>query len=112
MFYSSILFLSIAVFFGIALLAYVLGSKQTPKSLALAHGGAAFVGLVLAIVYALKGPPGAVQAAVLLAIAAAGGFFMFVRDLLGRSVPKWLAVTHGVLALGGLGFLLYSGLAV
>jgi hypothetical protein len=47
-----------------------------------------------------------VESAVLFVIAALGGFIMMARDVTGKSIPKWLAVVHGLLAVTGFVLLL------
>jgi len=48
-----------------------------------------------------------VESLVLFVLAASGGFLMGFRDLLGKKVPKWLALGHGFLAITGFVFLLF-----
>jgi hypothetical protein len=43
---------------------------------------------------------------VLFIIAATGGFIVFVRDIINKPVPKWLAIVHGLIAVTGFIFLL------
>lgn len=67
----------------------------------IAHGLFVVTGLVLLLLYTFKGRPGPMESAVLFVIAALGGIILAARDLTGRSVPKWLAVVHGLIAVSG-----------
>ena len=75
------------------------------------HGLFAVAGLVLLLYYVFNNEPGPVESAVLFAIAAAGGLIVAFRDITGKSIPKWLAVVHGLLAVGGFIFLLIFAFA-
>ena len=106
MIYTSVAFFALAAVMGMILLSFVLRGKETPKAVVFTHGPLAVIGLVLLIIYTVKQPPGPVEAIVLFIIAAAGGIIMVWRDLTRRSVPKWLAILHGLLAVSGFVFLL------
>jgi RsiW-degrading membrane proteinase PrsW (M82 family) len=106
MLYTAIGFFSLAAIFGLILLPYILRDKETPKSLALLHGLLAATALVLTIYYTVKHRPGPVESAVLFTIAALGGLVVFGRDITNKSIPKWLAVIHGLIAITGFVFLL------
>lgn len=91
---------------GMYLLALVLQKKETPKSVALIHGLFVAAALVLLIIYNVEHGPGLVESIVLFVVAALGGFVLFMRDLTGKAIPKWLAVGHGLTAVAGFIFLL------
>ena len=91
---------------GMYLLSLVLQKKETHKSIAMLHGIFVAVALVLLIAYACRQGPGLMEAIVLFIMAALGGIVLIFRDLTGRSLPRWLAVTHGLLAVAGFIFLL------
>jgi hypothetical protein len=91
---------------GMYLLALVIQKKETPKSIAFIHGLFVATALVVLIVYSVKNAPGPIESIVLFVMAALGGFVLIVRDLTGRSLPRWLAVTHGLIAVAGFVFLL------
>jgi hypothetical protein len=110
MLYTSIAFFALAAVLGMFLLSFVLKGKETPKAVVFTHGPLAAIGLILLILYAVKQPPGPLEAIVLFAIAAAGGLVMVWRDLTGSAVPKWLAIIHGLLAVTGFVFLLVFAL--
>lgn len=104
---AAIAFFSLAALLGMFLLSFVLKGKETPKAVVFTHGPLAVVGLVLLIVYSVEHKPGPIEAIILFAIAATGGLFLFYRDLTNKSIPKWLAVVHGLLAVSGFVMLLY-----
>jgi FtsH-binding integral membrane protein len=105
----SVLFFCAAALLGITLLIYVMRNKNTPKALVFSHGFFATVGLLLLIIFALLQNTNLLGVAILFIAAAAGGFILSVRDLLGKPIPKWLAIGHGVLALLGVVLLLVIG---
>jgi hypothetical protein len=105
MLYASIVFFAIAAILGIFLLSYVLRNEETPKTLVFSHGPLAAIGLVLLIVYTIN-KPGPIASVILFTIAAFGGIIMVVKDLTGKSIPKWLAILHGVLAVAAFVYLL------
>ncbi|KTD11299.1 hypothetical protein [Legionella jamestowniensis] len=99
----AIIFFSLAAILGIYLLSYVLTEKNTPKGVALIHGAAASVGLVLLIIYSLlyQTP---VASLLVFILAALGGLYLFYRDITGKEIPKFLAIGHGSIAV--IGFIL------
>jgi hypothetical protein len=110
MLYTSIAFFALAAILGMFLITFVLQGKETPKGIVFTHGPLAVIGLVLLIIYSVKQSPGPIEAIVLFAIAAAGGLFMVWRDLTGKTIPKGLAILHGLLAVSGFIFLLVFAL--
>ncbi|QMT59779.1 hypothetical protein [Legionella sp. PC997] len=101
MFISTILIFLITISLGVWLLMYILKNKNTPKGLALTHGSFAFIGILLLIIYSIF--YNAPLVSLLLFIAAAiGGFILIYRDITGKTIPKWLALGHGITALLGL----------
>lgn len=104
----SILFLSAATLLGMTLLLYVLKNKNTPKALVLNHGLLATLGLLSLVIYAWIYNTKLLTPALFFLLAALGGFLLAWRDWLGLSIPKWLAVGHGFLALVGMVLLLAS----
>lgn len=103
---SAIALFSLAALLGIFLLTFVLRGKQTPKAVAFTHGPLAAVGLVLLIIYTFLHSPAPIESLLLFVIAAAGGFVLIALDLTRTSVPKGLALLHGLIALSGLILLL------
>ena len=106
MLYTIIALFALAAILGATLLSFVLRNKNTPKSLTIIHGLFAATALVFLITYTFGNKPGPVESTILFVIAALGGFIMVTRDLSGKSIPKWLAVAHGLLAVTGFIFLL------
>jgi len=106
MLFVSIAFFSLAAVLGMLLLSYVLRGKETPKGVVFTHGPLAVIGLILLVIYSLDNPPGAMESIILFVIAALGGLILVTRDLLRKTIPKWLAVVHGLVAVTGFVFLL------
>ena len=101
MLYYIIAVFALAAILGMTLLSYVLKNKETPRGLMIMHGLFAATGLVLLLYYVFGNSPGPVESAVLFVIAALGGFVLAIKDITGKPVPKWLAVTHGLIAVSG-----------
>ena len=97
---------SLAAILGIILISYVLTNKPTPKGLAFIHGPIAAIGILLLIFYSFYHTPSPLESIILFIIAAIGGFILIFRDLTGKSIPKWLALLHGLLAVLAFIFLL------
>lgn len=98
---TAVAFFALAAILGMLLLTFVLKGKETPKAVVFTHGPLAAIGLVLLIIYCFQEGPGPVESIILFAIAAAGGVIMLMRDLTGKTIPKWLAIVHGLVAVGG-----------
>ena len=111
MLYTTIALFALAALLGMYLISFVLQGKETPKSVAFTHGGFAAAALLLLIYYTVK-EAGPVESVILFVIAALGGFVMIARDLSGKSIPKWLAVIHGLVAVTGFVFLLVHAFAM
>jgi hypothetical protein len=94
------LLFALAALVGITLAALHLKKKDVSVSLALVHGLAAAVGLVLLIIavvqMSLAGPVGVALA--IFVIAALGGFVLFAMHLMRKRLPPGLIVVHGLLA--------------
>ena len=101
MLYTIIALFALAAILGMTLLSYVIRDKETQKGAMVAHGLFAAIGLVLLLSYTFGNEPGPVESAILFVIAALGGFVLLARDLTGKKLPKWLAVTHGLIAVTG-----------
>jgi peptidoglycan/LPS O-acetylase OafA/YrhL len=104
--YIAIGFFALAALLGMYLLSFVLRGKETPKAIVFTHGPLAAIGIVLLIVYILKGGPDPWESLTLFILAALGGIYMVFRDLTGRPIPRLLAVAHGLLAVTGFVLLL------
>lgn len=99
----AIIVFALAALLGLYLLSYVLTNKNTPKGVAMIHGGIAFTGILILIIYSLlyQSP---LASLVVFILTALGGFTLFYLDITGKKIPKILAVGHGSLAI--LGFIL------
>ncbi len=104
--YTAIGLFATAALIGLYMLSLVLQKKPVPKGAAITHGLLAAAALVLLIVDMVQAGADTVQIVILFIITALGGVILFVRDLTGRSLPKGLAVVHGLLAVTGFIFLL------
>ncbi|HEY4255745.1 MAG TPA: hypothetical protein VGM66_00840 [Candidatus Udaeobacter sp.] len=96
---AAVLF-ALAALGGIILATLHLKKNDAPIPLALIHGLAAAVGLVLLII-AITQMPSAGLAGVALAIfviAALGGFVLFAMHLMKRSLPRGLLFLHALAA--------------
>lgn len=111
MLYTIIAIFALAAILGMILISHVLRSKETPKGVVIGHGLFAAVALVLLIMYVMGNKPGPMESLIVFVIAALGGFIMVARDFTGRSIPKWLAVVHGLAAVTGFILLLAFALA-
>ena len=77
--------------------------------LALGHGVLAVTGLVLALLASLATGVAAIQYGVaVLFLAALGGFVLFSYHLRDKSHPWLVVVLHALLALGGVGCLVFA----
>lgn len=103
---------SLAATLGAYLLSFVLQNKDTPKGIVFIHGPLAVIGLIVLVIYAFFHTPAPIVSIILLILAAIGGFMLIYRDITGQSVPKWMAVGHGITALIGIicliGFTFFS----
>ncbi len=106
MLYTTIAVFALAAIVGVVLISHVLKNKPVPIAAAIIHGLFAAVAIVLLILYTTGNRPGPIESLVLFIIAALGGFIMIARDISGKTVPKWLAVAHGLLAASALMLLL------
>jgi NAD/NADP transhydrogenase beta subunit len=95
---SVIIFAAAAIFGFINLLA-VLGNKQTSKPVVFTHGILAAIALVLLIIFIINSSGASpTLSLILFIIVALVGFFMFARDLSKKSIPKAVALIHGIVA--------------
>ena len=85
---------------GMYLLALVIQEKKRPTAVAVIHGIFVAAALVLLIFYNMQNP-GLLDSIVLFIIAALGGLVLFVKDITGKPVPRWLAMVHAVVAVAG-----------
>ena len=110
---SIVLFLAAAIF-GLYMAARIFGGNLPPWFAVIVHGALAASGLVV-LLYALfigARPAAVVVGAVLLVIAALGGFFMFSFQLRKAAPPKAVVVVHALAAVLGVLCLLGSAIGV
>jgi hypothetical protein len=88
------------------LISYVLANKNTPKGIAFTHGPVAATGIILLVIYAFSHHPSPWISVILFILTALGGFLLIYRDITGKSIPKWLAIFHGLIAIIGFVFLI------
>lgn len=98
---TAILFFALAALLGLYLLSFILQNKNTPKGVAFTHGPLAATGLIILIIYALFNHPSPIVSIILFVLAALGGIMLIYRDITGQSVPKWMAIGHGLTAIAG-----------
>ena len=102
---TAIVLFALAAIAGITMLTFVLKTKQTPRSVLVIHGLLAAIALLLVILFVARGAtPSPVASMTLFIIAALGGFTLLAIDLMKKTLPKWLAVIHALVAV--LGFIL------
>jgi hypothetical protein len=104
--YTAIGLFATGALIGLYLLTLVLQNKETPKAVAFIHGTFVVVAFILLITYVTKNSPGPIESVVLFGMAALGGVVLIYRDITGKKIPKWLAITHGLTAITGFVFLL------
>lgn len=102
----AILFFALAALLGLYLLSFVLQDKNTPKGVAFTHGPLAATGLIILIIYAIFNHPSPIVSIIIFVLAALGGVMLIYRDITGKSVPKWMAIGHGLVAIVGFIFLI------
>src|SRR5947208_17184484 len=97
----AVVLFALAALLGITLAAKHLKKKHAPISLALVHGLAAAVGLVLLIIAVVQmssaGPAGVALA--IFVIAALGGFVLFAMHLMKKPLPRGLMFVHALAAI-------------
>ena len=109
--YSIIAIFALTAILGMYLLSLVLRNKTTPKGVSFMHGLFAFTALILLSVYVFGNSPGPTSSLIVFAVAAMGGFILIYRDITGKSIPKWLAIGHGLIAVTGFALLLLFAFA-
>jgi hypothetical protein len=105
---SIILFLYAAVS-GLVMAVSIFSGTKLWVPLALGHGVLSATALVLALLVAIATGAAAIKYGVaVLVLAALGGFFLLSFHLRGRPHPWVVVVLHGLLALGGVGCLVFA----
>lgn len=99
------IFFFLATLVGIYLLRLALLDKHMPKGLTFIHGPLGIMGLIMLLIYSIYNKP-PLLSLLLLFIASAIGVVIVFRDITGKTLPNWLAILHGLLAILGV-ILLY-----
>jgi hypothetical protein len=104
-----VIIFALGAFAGSLIIHKLMKDKPTPKVLVYIHGIFAGMGLSLLIIYiSFKEDFSPILSFVIFIAAAFMGSILFVRDLLDKPGPKWLAVIHPIVALTALGLLAYT----
>jgi peptidoglycan/LPS O-acetylase OafA/YrhL len=103
--YTIIGLFALGAILGMYLLALVIKDIATPRSTTFIHSLFVAIAFVLLVIYTRMNTPEPIDSLILFCIAAMGGIVLVYRDLTGKRVPKWLALSHGMVALGGFVFL-------
>lgn len=103
---SALGFFILAAVLGAYLLSLILRSKQIPKAVSITHGFFAAIGLILLVIYPFYYNPSPVLSMVLFIIAALGGITMAYKSITGKTVPVWMALGHGTIAIIGVATLI------
>ena len=99
--YAALATFGIGALIGLFILIMIFNNRKAPLWLTLLHGALGLGGIGLLVFYSMHFP-GPVVSIVIFAIAATGGLLVFYHDVQNKPIPKWLAVLHGVVAVGGI----------
>jgi hypothetical protein len=109
---ASIVFFALAAVAGLTILVSWLKQKNASRAVIYTHGLLAAAALVLLAVFSFNQPEHfPTYSLVLFILAALGGFYMFARDLRGKSSPMAIAGIHAFLAVAGFVMLLIFAFA-
>lgn len=97
----ALLFLLIAIIGGIYLLSLILRKQWPSQKVAAIHGLVAVTGVLLLMTYSWFAEVKPMLSIIFLVGAVLGGLTMLYRSLSGQTVPKWLALGHGMAAIIG-----------
>jgi len=89
-----IILFTLAALVGLSLLLKVMKGEKPDTRMAILHGALAAVALVLLVIEVYGGNSGLTTILALFVVAALGGFFLFFKDLSGKSIPKPVAFIH------------------
>lgn len=103
---TAIALFSLTAIIGMIMLGFVLQDKKPSRALVFTHGPLAVAGLILLLVYSNEHNPIPLESIILFIIAATGGIILVTKDLMGKTIPKWLGIAHGLIAVAGFIFLL------
>ncbi len=99
--YAALATFGIGALIGLFILIMIFNNRKAPLWLTLLHGALGIGGIGLLVFYSMHFP-GPIVSIVVFAIAATGGLLVFYQDVQNKPIPKWLAVLHGVVAVGGI----------
>lgn len=106
---ASVVLLMYAALSGLVMAVAIFKGAKCWMPLALGHGFLAVTALVLALLESIATGVAAIQYGVaVLLLAAVGGFFLLSYHLRGKSHPWVVVVLHALLALGGVGCLVFA----
>ncbi len=104
--YAAIAILGMTAIVGMYLLSLILRNKQVPKGATIVHGLFAVLAVILLVVYCYTNQTGPLVSIIVFIVAAFAGVILNYRDITGKSVPKWLAISHGLVAVVGFSLLI------
>lgn len=104
--YWAISILGFTAIIGMYLLSLILRNKEIPKAATLVHGIFAVLAVILLIIYSIRQETGPIVSIVVFVVAAFLGIVLNYRDITGKSLPKWLAISHGIVAVAGFAILI------
>ena len=104
-----VLFL-VAALGGLVMAVGIFKGTKPPVPLALGHGALAATALILALLVAIAPNASTLvkYGVAVLVLAALGGFFLLSFHLRGKPHPKAVVLLHALLALGGVGYLVFA----
>jgi hypothetical protein len=106
---SLVLFL-IGAIFGIIVWTAIFKNRPTPKPVVYIHGLIVVIAFVILLIFAGTAVAGSapILPIVFFAIAAVGGLILFSQDMAKKTIPRWLAILHPLIAvLGVIALILY-----
>jgi drug/metabolite transporter superfamily protein YnfA len=107
MLYASIAIFALAAVAGLTIFVTWLKKRTASRPVVYLHGLLAATALVLLAIFSFNQPENFPKfSLVLFVLAALGGFYMFSRDMRGKSNPLGLAGAHALLAVAGFVLLL------
>jgi protein-S-isoprenylcysteine O-methyltransferase Ste14 len=111
---TSIVLFLVAALGGLYMAARIFGGSMPPWAVVIIHGVLAASGLLVLLYALFTGPQAAsvMIGAILLVIAALGGFFMFSYQLRKLPPPKAIVVVHALAAVLGVVCLLANAVGV
>jgi len=99
-----LIFLTLAILFGLIILNAIFNNKKTPKSIVFLHGAVAFFAILVVIGDIVSGNRSLLLIAslALFIIAAMGGIFLLTMDIRQKNIPKLIVLIHPLIGLSGI----------